>query len=194
MALDSGGHLTHGFRPNVSGQALPLLQLRRRSRDRAGSTTSEVRRRAREERPLLDHRRLQLVPATRRLPDLPRDRRRGRRDADGRHGALRGPGRRTRAHGRRGSRRARAHRDHDDAQDLARSARRAGALREGARRDRSTAAVRWCSADRCRTCIAAKAVALHGGRAAGVPRLRAARRRQRADARRGAASRRRVRS
>ena len=48
MALDSGGHLTHGFRPNVSGQAVPLLQLRRRPRDvparlRRGAASARAR-------------------------------------------------------------------------------------------------------------------------------------------------------
>lgn len=52
MALDAGGHLTHGFRPNVSGK------LFRYSSYGVNAATGlvdydEVRRRAREERPLL---------------------------------------------------------------------------------------------------------------------------------------------
>ena len=35
MALDAGGHLTHGFRPNISGQAVRAGQLRDRPGDRA---------------------------------------------------------------------------------------------------------------------------------------------------------------
>ena len=33
MSLQAGGHLTHGFRPNISGQAVPPPLVRRRSRD-----------------------------------------------------------------------------------------------------------------------------------------------------------------
>jgi len=52
MALDAGGHLTHGFRPNVSGK---LFRYCAYSVDRETCMLDydEVRRRAREEKPLL---------------------------------------------------------------------------------------------------------------------------------------------
>ena len=40
MSLQAGGHLTHGFRPNISGQAVPSPLVRRRSRRRSSSTTT----------------------------------------------------------------------------------------------------------------------------------------------------------
>ena len=53
----------------------------------------EVERLAKEHRPKLLLAGWSRLPARARLPALPRDRRRGRRAADGRHGALRRPGR-----------------------------------------------------------------------------------------------------
>ena len=101
MSLDAGGHLTHGFRPNISGKMF---------HQRSYGTDPETG--------LLDYDRVarggpgvQAAGADRRLLGLPapgelrqdaRDRRRGRRHADGRHGALRRPGRRQGVHRRRG--------------------------------------------------------------------------------------------
>ena len=96
-------------------------------------------------------RRLLRLPAPGELRQDARDRRRGRRHADGRHGALRRPGRRQGVHRRRGPGAVRPrHHDHDP-QVAARPARRPGAGPGGVRRRRSTAAARWCSAARCRT-------------------------------------------
>ena len=68
-----------------------------------------------------DHRRRLGLSAHHRFPPLPRDRRRGRRLSDGRHGAFRRPRRRRRASE---PVPARPCRDHDHAQDAARPARR----------------------------------------------------------------------
>ena len=97
MSLDAGGHLTHGFRPNISGKMFHQQQY---------GTDPETG--------LLDYdhvaargprvqaagagRRLLGVPAPRELREDARDRRRGRRDPDGRHGALRRAGRRQGVH------------------------------------------------------------------------------------------------
>ena len=97
MSLDAGGHLTHGFRPNISGKMFHQQQY---------GTDPETG--------LLDYdvvarqgpgvqaagagRRLLGVPAAGELRQDARDRRRGRRDADGRHGALRRPGGRQGVH------------------------------------------------------------------------------------------------
>ena len=96
MALDHGGHLSHGMKINVSGKLYnPVAYhvrredlLRRHGRGRA------ARRGAPAE---ADRRRLVRLPAPARLRRLPRDRRLGRRQADGRHGPLRRPRRRRRA-------------------------------------------------------------------------------------------------
>ncbi|CAA9491666.1 MAG: Serine hydroxymethyltransferase, partial [uncultured Solirubrobacteraceae bacterium] len=74
--------------------------------------------------------RLVGLSARARLRALPRDRRRGRRPADGRHGALRRPGGR-RAAPQPGA--ARRHRDHHGAQDARRLARRHDPLPGGVR-------------------------------------------------------------
>ena len=71
--------------------------------------------------------RLLGVPAPGELRQDARDRRRGRRDADGRHGPLRRPGRRQGLHRRRGPGAARPHHHDHDAQVAARPARRPGA-------------------------------------------------------------------
>ena len=52
MALDSGGHLTHGFRPNVSGKLFRYCSYGV-DPDTCRIDYADVRRRAREERPLL---------------------------------------------------------------------------------------------------------------------------------------------
>ena len=93
LSLDYGGHLTHGMRLNFSGKLYNVAAYgvskrglphrhgcRRRGGPRAPATA--------------DHCRLVGVPAPSRLRPVPGDRRRGRRLADGRHGALRRTGRR----------------------------------------------------------------------------------------------------
>ena len=64
MALEAGGHLTHGFRPNISGK---LFRHRSYGVDPETSLLDydEVRRRAHEERPLILRRRLQLLSPAR---------------------------------------------------------------------------------------------------------------------------------
>ena len=52
MSLDAGGHLTHGFRPNISRQNVRPGQLRRRPRHRLWTTTASPRRPA-QFRPLI---------------------------------------------------------------------------------------------------------------------------------------------
>ena len=102
------------------GQALPGRRLRGRPGDvprRHGRRPGEGARAP----PQADHRRLVGLPAPPRLRGVPRDRRRGRRAALGRHGALRRPGRR-RAAPQPGPARPRRHLDH--AQDAGRAARR----------------------------------------------------------------------
>ena len=133
MALDAGGHLTHGFRPNVSGKLFRYCSYGVDPRHRL-LDYDEVRGRPAREAAAPD-RRLQLVPAADQLPHHPRDRRRGRRDVHGRHGALRRTGRRQGVHRRLRPGAPRAHRDDHDAQDAARPARRPGAVPAGARRD-----------------------------------------------------------
>ena len=88
LELAHGGHLTHGMKLNFSGKLYNAV---------AYGVDPEtflvdmdvVRAKALEHRPQGHHRRLVGLPAPPRLRRLPRDRRRGRRDAVGRHGALR---------------------------------------------------------------------------------------------------------
>ncbi len=92
MSLDAGGHLTHGFRPNISGKMFHQHSygtnpetgfLDYDARGRSGSRVQA----AGAGRGLLG------LPAPGELRQDARDRRRGRRHPDGRHGALRRPGR-----------------------------------------------------------------------------------------------------
>ena len=121
LNLAAGGHLTHGSPVNMSGKWFKRGALRRaprrpphrhgRGREaRAASTSPKVIVAGGSAYPrIIDFR------------ALPRDRRRGRRQADGRHGAFR------RAGGRRRASEpvpARPCRDHDHPQDAARAARR----------------------------------------------------------------------
>ena len=93
LDLAHGGHLTHGMRLNFSGKLYNVAAYHVREDDHLVDM-AEVERLAREHRPEADHRRLVGLPAAARLRRVPPDRRRGRRLPDGRHGALRRPGRR----------------------------------------------------------------------------------------------------
>ena len=186
MSLDAGGHLTHGFRPNISGKMFhqrsygtdpetQLLDYDAVRADRAGVQAADP------------DRRLLGLPAPGQLRQDARDRRRGRRDLHGRHGPLRRAGRRQGLHRRRGPGAARPPRHH--APPTSRCAARAAA---------------WCWPPRStrdsvdRGCpmvlggplghvMAAKAVALAEARTPAFQTYAQARRRQRQDARRGAA-------
>ncbi len=91
MALDHGGHLTHGMKLNVSGKLYKVVAYHVRREDQLVDM-DEVAQLARGAQAEGDRRRLVGLPAPARLRRLPRDRRLGRREADGRHGALRRPG------------------------------------------------------------------------------------------------------
>ena len=131
-------------------QDVRAVLLRHRPADRA----ARLRRRARQGArvPAADpHRRLLRLSAPGQLRHDARDRRRGRRRADGRHGALRRAGRRQGADRRLrpGAARARRH----DAPRTSRCAARAAAWCCASRSSPtpSTAAARWCSAARSAT-------------------------------------------
>ena len=96
MSLDAGGHLTHGFRHNISGKLFEQASYGTDPRDRAARLRRD-RRPGPRVQPADPGGRLLGLPADPELPDPARDRRRGRRHADGGHGALRGPGGRRRA-------------------------------------------------------------------------------------------------
>ena len=115
-------------------QDVPPVLLRHRPGDRAARLRPRCATRPRGVPAAGAHRRLLRLPAPDQLRDDARDRRRGRRGADGRHGALRRSGRRQGVHRRLRPRPARARRDHDDAQVAARPARRHGALPARVRR------------------------------------------------------------
>ena len=132
MSLDAGGHLTHGFRPNISGKMFHQQQYGTDPETGLLDYDAVAREGARVQAADPGGR-LLGVPAPRQLRQDARDRRRGRRDADGRHGALRRPGRGQGVHRRRGPGPARARHDHDDPQVAARPARRPGAGAGGVR-------------------------------------------------------------
>ena len=91
LELAHGGHLTHGMKINFSGK---LYQVGAYGVDPADVPGGHGRR-AREGARAASrrhHRRLVRLPAPARLRGVPVDRRRGRRQALGRHGALRRPG------------------------------------------------------------------------------------------------------
>ena len=96
LALDHGGHLSHGMKINVSGKLYNPVAYHVRREDLLVDMdeVAAARRGAQAE---ADRRRLVRLPAPARLRRLPRDRRLGRRQADGRHGPLRRPRRRRRA-------------------------------------------------------------------------------------------------
>ena len=116
MALDHGGHLTHGMKLNVSGKLYEVVAYHVRREDHLVDM-DEVERLAREHRPKVIVAGLVGLPAPARLRGLPRDRRRRRRAPVRRHGSLRRPRRRGRAPE---PRRARGRRHDDDPQDAVR--------------------------------------------------------------------------
>ena len=135
MSLDAGGHLTHGFRPNISGKMFyqrsygtdpetGLARLRR-----AGGRGARIQ-------AADPGRRVLGLSAAGQFRQAARDRRRGGRDTDGRHGPLRRAGRGQGVHRRRGPGAARPRHHHHDAQVAARPARRAGAGHRGVLRRR----------------------------------------------------------
>ena len=93
LDLAHGGHLTHGMRLNFSGKLynVAAYHVRPRGPPRRHGRGRAARPRAPAQ---ADHRRLVGLPAPAGLRGVPADRRRGRRLPDGRHGALRRPGRR----------------------------------------------------------------------------------------------------
>ncbi len=98
MSLDAGGHLTHGFRPNISGKMFHQTSY---------GTDPETGLLDYDEVARLDSRvqaahpdgRILGIPAQGQLRDDARDRRRGRGDPGRRHGALRRARRRQGLHG-----------------------------------------------------------------------------------------------
>ncbi|CAG7656153.1 hypothetical protein SBRY_70365 [Actinacidiphila bryophytorum] len=169
-------HLRQDVRP---------AQLRHRPADRAAGLRGAAGDGPRV--PPADHRGglLRLPPAGE-LPHHAGDRRRGRRDLDGRHGPLRGPGRGQGADRRLRPGAAREHRHDHHPQVAARPARRHGAVRRRAGRARrpglSDGAGRSAAAR-----DGGQGGGARGGGEAGVRQLRAGRGGQRAGARRGPA-------
>ena len=96
LNLAAGGHLTHGSPVNLSGKWFKPVPYGVR-RDDQRIDMDEVARLAREHKPKAHRRRRLGLSAHHRLQALPRDLRRGRRAADGRHGAFRRARRRRRA-------------------------------------------------------------------------------------------------
>ena len=93
MSLPHGGHLTHGSPVNLSGKWFEVIPYGLDPKTELIDYDAGRGARARAQAEA-DHRRRVGLFARDRLEALPRDRRRGRRHADGRHGALRGPRRR----------------------------------------------------------------------------------------------------
>ena len=129
LRLDHGGHLTHGLKVNFSG-LLYDVHAYGVHREDSRIDFDEVRRLAHEHKPKLIVAGASAYPRVIDAAGLPRDRRRGRRPPDGRHGALLRPGRR-RPPPEPGRVRRRGHLDHP--QDACRPAGRPGAVPRGAR-------------------------------------------------------------
>ena len=101
MSLDAGGHLTHGFRPNISGKMFHQRSYGTDPETQLLDYDKRARRCPRVQAADPD-RRLLGLPAPDQLRQDARDRRRGRRHPVGRHGALRRAGRRQGVHRRGG--------------------------------------------------------------------------------------------
>ena len=129
LRLDHGGHLTHGLKVNFSGRLYTIVHYGV-SRETNIVDYDEVLALAKEHRPKLIVCGGSAYPRTVETDRVPRDRRRGRRAPDVRHGALR-RARRGRAAPEPG--RALRLRHLDDAQDARRPARRLRPLPRGAR-------------------------------------------------------------
>ena len=129
LSLDHGGHLTHGLKVNFSGK---LYEFHHYGVSRETMTVDYDEVLAQREGGAAEADRVRRlgVPAHGRGRPVPRDRRRGRRAADDRHGALR-RARRGRAPPEPGA--ALGLRHLDDAQDARRAARRVRPLPRGAR-------------------------------------------------------------
>ena len=150
MSLDAGGHLTHGFRPNISGKM--FHQSSYGTDPETGLLDYDaVRRPAREFRPLVLIAGYSAYPRKINFATM-------REIADevgamlhGRHGPLRRAGRRQGVHRRLRPGAARPRHDHDDAQVAARARAAAWCCASRSSPTRSTAAARWCSAARSAT-------------------------------------------
>ena len=120
LSLAHGGHLTHGMRINFSGLLYNVAAYEVSKEDHRVDM-DEVAPSGASAPAEADHRRLVGLPPSARFRPVPRDRRRGRRLPDGRHGPLRRPGRHRPAPVA-GPVRARHHHHHP--QDAGRPARR----------------------------------------------------------------------
>ena len=96
LALDHGGHLTHGMKINVSGTLYNPVPYHVRKDDLLVDM-DEVAALAEEHKPKLIVAGWSAYPRQLDFAAFRADRRLGRRQADGRHGPLRRPGRRRRA-------------------------------------------------------------------------------------------------
>ena len=132
MSLDAGGHLTHGFRPNISGK---MFHQRSYGTDPTTQLVDydQVRRTAQEFKPLILIAGYSAYPRRINFAKMREIADEVGRDLHGRHGPLRRPGGRQGVHRRRGSGAARAPGHLDHAQVPARSARRPGAGHRGVR-------------------------------------------------------------
>jgi glycine hydroxymethyltransferase len=131
LSLAHGGHLTHGMKINFSGRLFDVAPYEV-DRETSLIDMDAVARVARERRPEDDHRGLVGLPPPPGLRALPGDRRRGRRPALRRHGALRRP---RRGRGAPEPRAARRRGDHHGPQDARRPALGDHPVQGGARQE-----------------------------------------------------------
>ena len=150
MSLDSGGHLTHGFRPNISGKMFHQQQYGT-DPETGLLDYDKVAAKAREFKPLMLVAGYSAYPRRVNFAKM-------REIADEVGATLMvdmahfaGPGGRQGLHRRRGPGPARPRHHHHDPQVAARPARWPGAGAPRSSRPRSTAAARWSSAARSRT-------------------------------------------
>ena len=135
MDLSSGGHLTHGYRLNVSGK---MFEAHGYTVDRSTYLLDydEIERQALDVKPLILLAGFSAYPRNINYARMRAIADRAGALLDGRHGPLRRAGRRQGAQGRLRSDSACPDRDHHHPQDPARTARRAGALQSRAERPR----------------------------------------------------------